>query len=333
MNSKIALTGIAVVLSAVGFAQSPAASRSDARIAGAAVQESAEDVETLRVLLTKELNSRLARPATDPRGSLTYRVLPKSKVVQGRLEGDAPEKPESNEGASGEPNKEETAEGGSVPLLSELPVLGSQFTNPGGFDVFTLNNATSYTRSFYAPGVGGWIDTSVTIPIRYRSVKAKSADDKGERDDAWNRAKQEVQGEKDSEGAKARRKTTELRSELDKESIEKATDAVVTVLAKYGARVRNLGDDESIVIALKLEGEAGIATSLWQSTDNGDVKPLNSLMAGRYYVETDGVNLGSRSSPHSETLIVRAPRALLESVKAGDIDQEAFRKRLVITRY
>ena len=77
------------------------------------------------------------------------------------------------------------------------------------------------------------------------------------------------------------------------------------------------------MVALKIEGEG-------YAGGDGDQAAWNTLsLSLRYYSA-----LSVRSDRlESKSIVIRAPKSLIDAAGNGDLDAAAFRKRLVITRY
>jgi hypothetical protein len=117
---------------------------------------------------------------------------------------------------------------------------------------------TSHTRGFYAEDVGAIFSTEVQAPVRpVRDPREPEV----EEPDEWDAAADEVRsggtggllGNADSPWRTLTTKRAEsVAWEIDPSCVEYAVDCVLEVLGKHGLRIASLPDDESIVVALRL---------------------------------------------------------------------------------
>jgi hypothetical protein len=156
--------------------------------------ETVEDVETLRVLLTKELSgSRYVRAADG-----NFRLLSDLPTLGSRFysrDGGKKQGDDDEPAADGESSHEEgsgkswaaieTAEGQDV-------VAGSNVEYSYFPSLVGGNSVTSYTRAFYAPGIGAWIDTSARVPMVLSREKRNEEGDGDTAGDDWEQAKRSV---------------------------------------------------------------------------------------------------------------------------------------------
>ncbi len=289
-----------------------------------ALKETVDDVETLRVLLTRELGKKFD-DAIDPALSRAWsRLHPEVAAPSNGGQGAEGDAAESEPEGEAEDEKADPADAdGAGETDANLASLATGFyiaRGPVKWDGRKAG-ATSYTRSFYAPGVGAWIDTTLSLSVEARAAGANAKGDGETARDEWDDAKAELKRPNAAQPAAAAEPDVSYAFDLNRQQVDKAVATAVDVLAKYGHRVRNLKGDESVVIALKLEAQNwdGVASEYFRVLT---LPRLDSQFASaRIPAEI------------TKTVIVRAPRSVLESFAAGDLDKDAFRKRIVITRY
>lgn len=301
--------------------------------------ETTQDVDALRTLLTKEVQSALDRKssATGAPSNASKRAAKKQGSAK-------------DQGAERDPDAKSGEEaGGADQGNASLFGLGSANTRSAnslmvaiqGARHAALSNslwrgvrsATSFTRGFYCPGVGVWIDTTVSLPVVYDSVKeGAKVEGRASEDDAWNQALSEASGT-----APVLTRTlvagTVLESHFDPANCEAVIDAVKGLLVRYGKRVRHLSDDESVVIALKLEGDSsGIYSQPLTIVEEDDLTVDESgdtvLKPG-----VPGYAKAVIAPPKPKTVVLRVKSEHLAAHAAGEIDDAALSKRIQITEY
>lgn len=295
-----------------------------------------EDVETLRVLVTNGLTSTSTSRGTEWR---RLQVAQNSNPSRDASDSAAPDAAEDRDEAS--PSSEENASASatdswrrdvaSLPLLSRLYVSAGQgnvvYSDGNGAFFYgpTGETATAYTRAFYAPGLGAWIDTTLKVP--YRAVEAKGEEPETEAaDDDWVAAKRSLKGQAEGADPKARAVSAVAHVwVLDPAHVDAAIDSIAEILRKHGRRIRGLASDEHVVVALKVEG-----SGLDYANDSVNSRFVDATL--RMYAAKGGYYVGHGAVP-TETIVIRAPKSLLESTADGSIDAAAFKKRLSITRY
>lgn len=292
------------------------------------LDKTVEDVETLRVLVTNALSTSVAGANVGWRGwKLEQRALRPNRGNDAKDDGDADDDVEAKDDASDE--KDGDSNDGDLRLAWLRTLEPRVYTDSNGG--YLLGNVygnaespTSYTRAFYAPGIGAWIDTNLKVPYAFVESKDGASGSESRADDDWNAAKRTLKG--GSQGGASSKPDGEARRAmltLDSNRIEAAIDAVAEVLREHGHRIRGLESDENVVVALKIEGEG-------YAGEDGDQAAWNTLsLSLRYYSV-----LSVRSDRlESKSIVIRAPKSLIDAAGNGDLDAAAFRKRLAITRY
>jgi len=301
---------------------------------GAKLASTVEDVETLRVLVTHGLAStsmskaavwRGLKIAQNPDASLSASDPAATNAADDEDEASASQ--EENNGARSA--EVEELDDGSLATSGVLYVPRGHVVYSDGngayFQTASGETATSYTRAFYAPGLGAWIDTTLKVP--YRAVEAKREEPETDAaDDDWIAAKRSVKGEVDGVDPKARA-VSEMAHVwvLDSTYTDAAIDSIAEILRKHGRRIRGLASDEHVVVALKVEG-----SGLDYQNDSNFPALVNATsrihaLRGTFY--------GRSGALPTETIVIRAPKSLLESTADGSIDAATFKTRLSITRY
>jgi len=181
----------------------------------------AEQVEIMRVVLTKELN----RAVLGDRAHLASREYRLTNRDRGFWDSDGDEDDPS-----------------TIDYQLVLDLARGQ--------------VTSNTRGFYAPGIGAWFDTEIAVPLT--SVRAASPkDDLWEESAREVRSGDESL----STTAAYHRLTVEerrgsvevvrVRTRLDPAPIDRAIDGALEMLASYGHRLSELPRGEDIVVAMR----------------------------------------------------------------------------------
>jgi hypothetical protein len=270
------------------------------------LRETAEDVDTLRLLLTRELRTDAAQSDAAQR----YRRDPESANKPPRFD------PKQD--------SEQRKDPGVVDLTTR-----NDFMYLGDLSVYSVyggaTDSTSFTRGFYAPGVGAWIDTTIRVPLVNVAVASAKPDPEADRDaarDDWDSARRELhtQPAQDESGNFVGfrvRVPVSTRLELDKARIDRAVDTAIELLGRHGHRLRHVPGDESVVIAFKVESIGAGASELY----------LSSLRQWR------GALGASSPGNVEQSVVVRVAKKTLDAYAAGDLDAEALRKRIDVTRY
>lgn len=304
---------------------------------GTKLASTVEDVETLRVLVTNGLTSTGTSRAAEWRRLKIAQNPNLSRKSSGSA---APDAAEDEASASQEESDDaqgvdsSTRDDGFLASLSGLYVSAGRGNvvysdgNGGFYYGPSGETATAYTRAFYAPGLGAWIDTTLKVP--YCAVEAKRAEPETDAaDDDWLAAKRSAKGQVEGADPKARAASEVARVwVLDPTYTDAAIDSIAEILRKHGRRIRGLASDEHVVVALKVEG-----SGLDYPSDS--ISSLNSRFVDatlRMYAAKGGSFVGHGELP-TETIVIRAPKSLLESTADGSIDAATFKKRLSITRY
>lgn len=292
------------------------------------LEQTVEDVETLRVLVTNSLRASAGGSwvewTRDADGAL------KSYFRTDGANDDSAESKRDDDEDDGEDDASD-ADGdrtASAVRTRWLAAVANQVYANGLKSHFLADGeaATAYTRAFYAPGVGAWIDTNLKVPYTFVSDSDPKDSTRAAADDDWAAAKRSLASEAGGDATDQGESAKVLSLALDSKRIEAAVEGVITVLREHGHRIRGLADEESVVVALKIEGSG------FGVRDDSSVRYLEGW-AGSNFVLRGGVGYRTAKQPQTRTVIVRAPKSLLAAAASGDLDAAAFAKRLSITRY
>lgn len=301
--------------------------------------ETTQDVDALRTLLTKEIQSALDRNTSATGALLSASIRVPKKQGNAKDQG-AEQDPDKKSGEEVEGADQRNASlfglGSAKTLSANSLMVAIQGSRQAALTRSLWRgdpSATSFTRGFYCPGVGVWIDTTVSLPVVFDSVKeGAKVEGRASEDDAWNQALSEASGT-----APVLTRTlvagTVLESQFDPTNRDAVIEAVKGLLVRYGKRVRNLADDESVVIALKLEGDSSGFYS--QPLTIAEEDHLTVDESGNTVLEpgVPGYAKALIAPPKPKTVVLRVKREHLAAHAAGEIDDAALSKRIQITEY
>lgn len=216
---------------ALTLAFAPTGRAQDVPPEGEKVTRIAEQVEIMRVVLTKELN-RGGRPLAE--------------MV--RRKGEA--------GVTASPSGLGELFTTDVALSNEMGLLMGRSM---------AGQRTSHTRGFYAPGIGAWFSTELKVPFE-RVEKIEADEDLWEQ-----ARKQVHSGESEEKVSKFAGRRTVYQLRLQQAAIDAAVETVLSTLKRYGQKLEDLPAHESIVVALQFvpgaSADMGVAGTLLSSED------------------------------------------------------------------
>ena len=183
----------------------------------------------------------------------------------------------------------------------------------------SLNSSTSNTRGFRIPGQGAIFTLDVSVPAKPVETTDEVEDEKADADDDWEQASNEASGRLAnayklygqvlrSSGEKV--KQTVL--VIEPEAVDAVINAVVKSVASHGLKIKGLDDDDSMVVAMQLEGNRIISSS-------GETNRL-------FFTSTS-------SGSAQQRVIIEIDCSVLGRYADGRIDLDAVRSRAKITSY
>lgn len=198
--------------------------------------------------------------------------------------------------------------------LSTSPFI---YSSVSGYS--SLNYSTSNTRGFRIPGQGAIFTLDVSVPAKPVETTDEVEEEKADADDDWEQASNEASGRPAnayklysqlllSTGEKL--KQTVL--VIEPEAVDAVINAVVKSVASHGLKIKGLDDDDSIVVAMQLEGNRIIGSS-------GETNRL-------FFTSTS-------SGSARQRVIIEIDCSVLGRYADGRIDLDAVRSRAKITTY
>lgn len=232
-------------------------------------------------------------------------------------EGQEEKKDEVSVGGGGVPR----ARGGGVPSggSSWATTTSSSYIYAVASGFSTLNFHTSNTRGFRVPGHGVYFTLDVSVPAKQVEATGSDDDEQADADDDWEQARNEASGRLPKaytiynqvlgfSGEKL--KQTVL--VIDSEAVDAVIKAVIESVSRYGLKIEGLDDDDSIVVAMQLEGNRIIQSS-------GETSRL-------FFT-------GTSSGSARLRVIIEIDGSVLRRYADGKIDLDAVRSRAKITSY
>ena len=197
--------------------------------------------------------------------------------------------------------------------------IGSPFIYTTGSGYSNVGSITSNTRGFRVPGLGVIFPLDVSVPAKQVETTDEVEDEKADADDDWEQARNEASGRL-SNAYTIYNKILGSKGEKLKQSVlviePKAVDAVIKAVVKsvasYGLKIEGLDNDDSIVVAMQLEGNRIISSS-------GETNRL-------FFTSTS-------SGSARQRVIIEIDCSVLGRYADGRIDLDAVRSRAKITSY
>jgi hypothetical protein len=172
---------------------------------------------------------------------------------------------------------------------------------------------TSNTRGFYAEELGAIFSTEVSVPVR----EIETATEGDSEADLWRDAEREHHGRGSAASPFVAAGRAKSRFVIDDDAVDVAIDAVIAAIGDYGANIKGLAGDESIVVAMHFEGNgAGFAVT----TPPG---------ATQWYSTISGAYGGSARA----TAVVRISVADVQQYADGKYNRKTLRSRATVTKY
>lgn len=247
MNRTLRIVRVAALVTlfsaviAGGALASPMQSKDgDEAAAQSGLSRLADHIEIMRILVAKSINE----------GAFSKRYSEATDKAREQAKKELAEQLQNEGGTSAKNDR-------LLNVYRELAVSG-RYNAAFGSESPTF---TSHTRGFYAKGVGVLFTTEVSTPGRLVEVKQDSSqqESKAPKDDAWEQAKLEAQGH--HAGAIIQElRLRDARSggkvwEIDSEYVNDAIDGVLEAVATHGSRIVDLPEGESIIVAMRFEGD------------------------------------------------------------------------------
>lgn len=146
---------------------------------------------------------------------------------------------------------------------------------------FGASSSVEHSDGFHVPGMGALFTLELTLPTRELEAEPDAEEQEPRDDDEWEAARLEALGvSKRSPGSfeyvagTSLGKIRELRSkrfEIDPEAIDRVVDGVLRTLGRHGRRIRGLGQNDSITVALRLRASSDSPLSyVVTDTEAGD---------------------------------------------------------------
>ena len=197
---------------------------------------------------------------------------------------------------------------------SSAPLIYSSVT---GF--LSTNYHTSNTRGFRVPGHGVIFTLDVSVPAKQVEKTDEVEDEKADADDDWEQASNEASGRLSnaytiykqvlgSSGEKLKQSVLVI----EPEAVDAVIKAVIESIARHGLKIKGLDDDDSIVVAMQIEGNRIISSS-------GETNRL-------FFTSMSSGSLRQR-------VIIEIDCSVLGRYADGKIDLDAVRSRAKITSY
>ena len=197
---------------------------------------------------------------------------------------------------------------------SSAPLIYSSVT---GF--LSTNYHTSNTRGFRVPGHGVIFTLDVSVPAKQVETTDEVENEKADAADDWEQASNEASGRLSnaytiykqvlgSSGEKLKQSVLVI----EPEAVDAVIKAVIESIARHGLKIKGLDDDDSIVVAMQLEGNRIIQSS-------GETSRL-------FFT-------GTSSGSARLRVIIEIDRSVLGRYADGKIDLDAVRSRAKITSY
>jgi hypothetical protein len=233
----------------------------------------------------------------------------------------------------------------SVTLYGE----GRLAASPDGFWNGTWSGGATtvdHSNGFHVPGTGAVLTVEMHVPVETVAVREEGEDAAGpeEQEDDWKAMEQAVRSGQDvePEGEEGTGEWAVTVQEwqrrspgaaaavvrLDEKAVEKAVTAVLSTLAKHGARLEGLGDGESVTVCLDLEGGDGWpGASYFRPTAVDPSIGLGYPEAYGWYLQNAG-----RQTPH-QRITIQIGRAGLRDLASTGGGAEQARERARVHRY
>lgn len=292
-------------------------------------------IDIMRLVLSRGVNTRF--------NTMTHKLF---NQKEGAGEGTEPE----GEGAGGapagafggglvEPSDETDAAmqaytealmagGQPAPNLFSSYQGGVQWTSGRG--VYGMQH-TSHTRGFYAPGFGVFFTTEISTPTH---LVVDEPDETEPVDlDAWDRAEREVQGDWSLEEAllaAAGERKTPGRWVISETFVDAAVDEVIGAIAKYGLRLDELPEHESISVGLRFEPGMNLSSMMTDEGESVSLPGMTSSSGLQSYVVT---SLGSIKQASVKHVVIQIAKSDVRRLQEGGLDEQSFRDRVSITSY
>lgn len=302
----------------------------------------ADHIEIMRILVAKSINE----------GAFSARYAEAAKTAREQMK---------KELAAQLENKEAAPEADARLLRYYNTVAGNTYSYSFGDGTPTF---TSHTRGFYATGVGVLFTTEVSVPGRLieREPTKEPVEPQTKPDDAWQQAAREVQGRDNPLFLETRNRAASKSDrvwEIDSAYVDDAINGVIASVSKYGLRIADLPDGESIIVAIRFEGEQagyGMNYSLPGRLSVNTVRAaqmegeLAAVAGEEPAVAAAAPSAPSAPSPPSATtfwsngwssswrerrqhVVIEVPKSLIKQFAAGSMSVAEVRSGATITRY
>lgn len=185
--------------------------------------------------------------------------------------------------------------------------LATQYMTQTALHTPNLNIA-----GYYVPGVG--VVFTLDLPVATKKVDVEPAETP--KSDLWDQSEGELRGATSNETLWFAGQAKKRAIALDDEALDKAVGVLIKTVGRYGSRIEQLSQGESIIIAARVSGRTTLASN-------------DRNLIATYNLVTGWAGQGGLS----ERLIVNVPVAALRSFAGGKLDRSELRERAEITRY
>ena len=194
------------------------------------------------------------------------------------------------------------------PVLEASGTITLGLPQPAQFDI----------EGFHVPGTG--VIYTLTFPTAVREIEP---DEKpAAEEDLWNRMENEVRGKGSRTVWKVKTGPNTKQDTVDEDDLNRTIRVLVKTVGQYGARIEQLADHESIILAARADASLpGNALSLFD-------KPLLSTYLG-FATSLAFANMNVAS----HRVIIEVPVSAITSFGAGEIDLDSLEQHTTITKY
>jgi len=194
-------------------------------------------------------------------------------------------------------------------------------------------------RALYVEGFGALFMVKVNFPLQ-GAPAAKEEEPEKSRDSEWERARREVLGISDpyTGGYGVASATVEF----DQKRVDELKTLLVRAL-KNASNIRHLKVDEAVSISVFGSPSTTVQTTRTKSTDapgktvESKPKRATATAYGRQLQLSSGENFflaeSGSSSGQGSVMTVRAKKSDIDAFAKGEVDQEAFTKKVTFNTY
>jgi hypothetical protein len=179
------------------------------------------------------------------------------------------------------------------------------------------STAQLWTRSldldvmgYYVPGTG--VVFTLKLPVPVKEVDVAEEDSKP---DLWKQIESQVRGTGSPTIRLGRPPKPVKHVTLDAGALDRAVDALVKTVGEYGARIEQLGGDESIILTARVRMQPSRPSA-------------EKLLATTYTVLYQWIPQAT-----ADRVIIKVPVADARAFREGQVDLTAFKERCRIVKY